>query len=281
MATISKSGISPLQQIKAEHLTRIIDALSGETPNIDIIISGSVTASHFVGDGSQLTGIPTGSGGSQNLQQVLDEGNNSTTSLIIGTGVLEGIEINDSSISMYESGNINNQFNISSTGFSSSNTSGSIISSVSFNLVSRDPQINLLNSIKGNTTIKQNNNQSGSILIQYPSQSGTLYIQPYKVYTALLTQSGTDAPVATVLENTLGDISFSYDTVGSYHITSDSLFIEDKTAVTIGNSYSDISTSAKLVNNNTININTGKIDTNVLLQNDNLYNNLIEIRVYN
>lgn len=28
--------------------------------------------------------------------------------------------------------------------------------------------------------------------------------QKYKVYTALLTQSGTDAPVATVLENTLG-----------------------------------------------------------------------------
>ena len=29
-------------------------------------------------------------------------------------------------------------------------------------------------------------------------------VAPYKVYTALLTQSGTDAPVATVLENTLG-----------------------------------------------------------------------------
>jgi hypothetical protein len=27
---------------------------------------------------------------------------------------------------------------------------------------------------------------------------------PYKVYKALLTQSGTDAPVATVLQNTLG-----------------------------------------------------------------------------
>lgn len=64
MATISKSGISPLQQIKAEHLTRIIDALSGETPNIDIIISGSVTASNFSGDGSGLynLNLPTGSG---------------------------------------------------------------------------------------------------------------------------------------------------------------------------------------------------------------------------
>jgi hypothetical protein len=33
---------------------------------------------------------------------------------------------------------------------------------------------------------------------------------PYKVYTALLTQTGTDAPVATVLENTLGEVVFEY-----------------------------------------------------------------------
>lgn len=36
---------------------------------------------------------------------------------------------------------------------------------------------------------------------EFSSEQGGL---PYKVYTALLTQSGTDAPVATVLENTLG-----------------------------------------------------------------------------
>ncbi len=39
----------------------------------------------------------------------------------------------------------------------------------------------------------------------------------YLVYTALLTQSGTDAPVATVLENTLGvTVTWSYGNVGSY-----------------------------------------------------------------
>jgi hypothetical protein len=42
----------------------------------------------------------------------------------------------------------------------------------------------------------------------------------YKVYTALLTQSGTDAPVATVLENTLGGIPvWSYVDVGTYEVT--------------------------------------------------------------
>jgi len=55
---ISKSGIAPQQQIKSEHITRIIDALSGETPNTEIQISGSITASYFIGDGSLLTNIP-------------------------------------------------------------------------------------------------------------------------------------------------------------------------------------------------------------------------------
>lgn len=43
----------------------------------------------------------------------------------------------------------------------------------------------------------------------------------YKVYTALLTQSGTDAPVATVLENTLGiDVIWIRLTVGNYKTVS-------------------------------------------------------------
>ena len=42
----------------------------------------------------------------------------------------------------------------------------------------------------------------------------------YKVYTALLSQLGTDAPVATVLENTLGgDIVWSYVSEGTYSAT--------------------------------------------------------------
>jgi hypothetical protein len=51
----------------------------------------------------------------------------------------------------------------------------------------------------------------------------------YRSYTALLTQSGTDAPVATVLENTLGEISFSYTNPGVYKIESDGLFTVGKT----------------------------------------------------
>ena len=52
-----------------------------------------------------------------------------------------------------------------------------------------------------------------------------------KVYVALLTQSGTDAPVATVLENTLGGtIVWSYTDVGVYTGTLASAFTANKTA---------------------------------------------------
>ncbi len=54
---------------------------------------------------------------------------------------------------------------------------------------------------------------------------------PYKVYTALLTQSGTDAPVATVLENTLGDIVWTRTGVGQYSGTLIGGFTTDKTFI--------------------------------------------------
>ncbi len=56
-------------------------------------------------------------------------------------------------------------------------------------------------------------------------------VKPYKVYSALLTQSGTDAPVATVLENTLGDIVWTRINAGQYECTLTDAFIEDKTGI--------------------------------------------------
>jgi len=54
----------------------------------------------------------------------------------------------------------------------------------------------------------------------------------YKVYTALLTQTGTDAPVATVLENTLGGtVVWSYVAGGRYIGTLSGAFTVNKTAI--------------------------------------------------
>lgn len=57
----------------------------------------------------------------------------------------------------------------------------------------------------------------------------------YKVYTALLSQNGSAvSPTAIELENTLGDISFTYNDIGKYYIVSDSLFTVGKTFVIVG-----------------------------------------------
>jgi len=54
-----------------------------------------------------------------------------------------------------------------------------------------------------------------------------------KVYRALFTQTGTDAPVATVLENTLGDeVVWSRSDVGVYRLEVTSAFTPNKTFTT-------------------------------------------------
>lgn len=60
---------------------------------------------------------------------------------------------------------------------------------------------------------------------------------PYKVYTALLTQADTNAPVATVLQNTTGaTFTWAYIDSGSYSLLADSgtPFVALKTGVILG-----------------------------------------------
>lgn len=48
--------------------------------------------------------------------------------------------------------------------------------------------------------------------------NNSFFARPYKVYTALLTQTGTNAPIATVLENTLGqNVTWNYNGVGNWN----------------------------------------------------------------
>ena len=102
----------------------------------------------------------------------------------------------------------------------------------------------------------------------------------YKVYTALLTQSGTDAPVATVLENTLGDIVWSYVDVGYYVGTLLGAFTENKTGFFIEpasnlNKNAFIQTNAKSQDSIELTIFNG-----TTVSNGDLFRTLIEIRVY-
>ena len=59
-------------------------------------------------------------------------------------------------------------------------------------------------------------------------------IRPYKVYTALISQTGTNAPTAIVLENTLGGtIVWSYSITGEYIGTLNGAFLNNKTFLNI------------------------------------------------
>ena len=102
-------------------------------------------------------------------------------------------------------------------------------------------------------------------------------ISPYKVYTALLTQSGTDAPVAIVLENTIGNIVWTYGTTGEYFGTLTNAFISDKTYFSALPSQA---TQLKFVRSSVDVVNLGTIVSS-LKTNGLLNNTPIEIRVYN
>ena len=96
----------------------------------------------------------------------------------------------------------------------------------------------------------------------------------------------TGAPVATVLENTIGNVWFTYVQVGEYSVNSNNLFILNKTAfigstfynndtdnIIICNTYLPISTSNQLA------INCRNVGNNGI--DGQLNNTTIEIRVYN
>lgn len=113
-----------------------------------------------------------------------------------------------------------------------------------------------------------------------------LDIRPYKVYTALLSQTGTNDPIATVLENTLGgNIVWTRIDEGVYIGTLSNSFIENKTGVIINNTaYATDNqiTTADILTTSTVNIQTSYTTEGVFgLEDSCMYNNLIEIRVYN
>jgi len=107
---------------------------------------------------------------------------------------------------------------------------------------------------------------------------------PYKLYTALLTQSGTASPTASVLYNTLGNMTFSYYSTGRFKCVSDSLFKTGKTFIILGNA-----TNTTYTNNNDNFAGVIEItdQSNFYIRdirtfaNGKMYNTPIEIRVYN
>jgi len=65
--------------------------------------------------------------------------------------------------------------------------------------------------------------------------AGASFALPYKVYAVLLTQSGEDDPIATVLENTLGvSVNWYRVSQGNYYAEAIGAFTIDKTVIVPG-----------------------------------------------
>ena len=98
----------------------------------------------------------------------------------------------------------------------------------------------------------------------------------------------TGAPVTMVLENTIGNIWFNFEDTGVYDVSSNGLFIEDKTYLIMGGYSSNLDGQETLRHsfyygsNLFLRINTqANDDANWSFNNDVLNNTPIEIRVYN
>lgn len=108
-------------------------------------------------------------------------------------------------------------------------------------------------------------------------------VRPYKRYVAILSQSGTAAPVAIILENTLGGtLVWSRNSDGYYTATLSNAFTASKTVAKIGNVDDQIASGYLAVisgvGTSTIQIGTGQSGGGGL---DGLmYSTYFEIRVY-
>ena len=110
--------------------------------------------------------------------------------------------------------------------------------------------------------------------------------KPYKVYTALLNQTGTDDPIPTVLQNTLGgDIIWTRDLAGEYIGTLPGIFDSNKTTIQIiantGQGYTTLSEVVDIDSIHIIMCNWMPGGVEPIPADDLLSNTPIEIRVYN
>lgn len=118
---------------------------------------------------------------------------------------------------------------------------------------------------------------------QFPNSNGvvalTSDIPSYGVkrYKALISQTGTSAPTVTILENTLGTVTYSYASVGSYTANSSGLFTSGKTFLMMNPAYGNGNVNAvKYNSSNVLDIksNNGLTPTDGLLSNESI---LIEV----
>lgn len=122
-------------------------------------------------------------------------------------------------------------------------------------------------------------------LISKPIQEFKVIVNGYRIYSALLTQEGTNAPVATVLENSIGNIVWTRSGIGSYLGTLVDSFPNNSTAAITSDSawniagvtYITVATTASP--SDFISVETK--DLNGVYSDDILGYTYVEIKIYN
>ena len=141
-------------------------------------------------------------------------------------------------------------------------------------------------SLNSTKIIVNDNNRTisitGSVSITGSLKQNGYEVKPYKVYTALLNQTSTNPPTASILQDDFNN-NFTFDYVGTgiYTLNSTSnFFTTNKTFVLLGNTH--VSNPGEIVNFQVLNTGSIRLFTsyNTIKLNAILANTPIEIRVY-
>jgi hypothetical protein len=221
--------------------------------------------------------------GTPTFQEVVDEGNISTTPIYIGDDPVQSSYLaNDRLEITYEGGGFEffNQITASTISIFDNVTNKQVGFSTNSGLNLKTNGTGYFAILKSNLLTTQDR------IFQFPDQAGTLALTTdiptpaYRVYTAILTQSGTNAPVATVLENTLGGtVTFEYTGPGLYNAVLAGEFTINKTiAMLWGGTSSQLFKAFSTTIDRVVLV---TYNTAGLVANDQMGITTLEIRVYN
>ena len=272
-------------------LKEILTELYHSSWNLGVIEAG--TNITFSGDGTQASPLvinSSGGGGSQDLQSVLDEG-----------AVADLVDSQYLALSAYDSAiNLNTILVVrKDIAYISADNGISGIGNKSIQLKTQTNSYTFVTGISDtySTALELEEPTAIGGKVVFPDVVGgtktVAYnedVKPYKVYTAVLTQTGTNAPVATILENTFGEnIVWSYGGTGTYYATVTTNTFDNLYAITPSESVknSNISFRFKIIIKLDSSVVTNKqlvlttMDNSGSFANAVLLGQPIEIKVYN
>jgi hypothetical protein len=154
--------------------------------------------------------------------------------------------------------------------------SGSLIIGVTYQFTNPSPGMDF-------TNVGAPNNNSGTSFVATGTTPNSWGANEGGGDTIVVYDTG--APVVTVLENTIGNIWFTYNSDGFYSINSNELFTNNKSVIFITNTTGDINSPSEIVKSATYDLSSmyiASFSTGAPPNSNNiLYKTPIEIRVYN